>query len=222
MILYFTKRVEIFNSQCYNKKECHAIRGKAMIKTKQDLKRYLTQDAKALKVIGKKRPSLVGDEVWKYQILLRKREYYANMKKSKRLLRLPYFILLRYRFRKASIKLGFTIPLNVFGEGFSIAHYGTIVVNGSAKVGINCRIQEGVNIGATNGTSNAPVIGNNVFIGTGAKIIGGVKIADDVCIGANAVVVKSIDEPGTTWGGVPARKISNNSSRSNLSPYLFE
>ena len=125
-------------------------------------------------------------------------------------------------FHKYSVKLGFSIPLNVFGPGLSIAHYGTIVVSDAAKVGKNCRLQEGVNIGATNGSAKAPQIGNNVFIGTGAKIIGDITIADDVAIGANAVVVKSITETGVTYGGVPAKKISSNNSHSNLAPQLFE
>ena len=128
-----------------------------------------------------------------------------------------------YRFwlHNRSVKLGFSIPINVFGPGLSIAHYGTIVVSPAATVGKNCRIHEGVNIGATNGSSLAPRIGNNVFIGTGAKIIGDISIADDVAIGANAVVVRSITEKGVTYGGIPAKKISSNNSHANLSPSLF-
>ena len=133
-----------------------------------------------------------------------------------------HYVVNKFLFQKLSIKLGFSIPLNVFGPGLSIAHYGTIVVNSAAKVGKNCRIQEGVNIGSTNGSSGAPKIGDNVFIGTGSKIIGDIFIEDDVAIGANAVVVKSIIEKGVTYGGVPAKKISSNDSRSNLSPKLFE
>ena len=115
------------------------------------------------------------------------------------------------------LKLGFSIPLNVFGPGLSIAHYGTIVIAEGAKVGSNCRIHEGVTIGATNGTTNAAIIGDNVFIGTGAKIIGGVRISDNVQIAANAVVVKNIiSENGCTVGGVPARVISNSTSELNL------
>ena len=142
--------------------------------------------------------------------------------KTTKLLNAPSYVITKFRFKRLSMKLGFSIPLNVFEEGLSIAHYGTIVVNSKAKVGKNCRLQEGVNIGATNGSPNAPIIGNNVFIGTGAKIIGDITIADDVAIGANAVVVKSIEEAGVTYGGVPAKKISNNNSHSNLSPYLFK
>lgn len=52
-----------------------------------------------------------------------------------------------------------------------------------------------------------PIIGNNVDIGVGAKIIGPVRIADDIRIGANAVVVNSFDEPGITIVGVPAHAV---------------
>ena len=110
---------------------------------------------------------------------------------------------------------------NNIGKGFSIAHYGSIVISNNAIIGDNCRIHEGVCIGSTNGDSKAPSIGNNVFISTGVKILGNITIADDVAIGANAVVVKDIATPRTTWGGVPAKKISDNDSHSNLSKLLF-
>lgn len=71
-----------------------------------------------------------------------------------------------------SIKLGLSISNKTkIGKGFSIAHYGTIVINSNCTIGENCRIQEGVCIGATNGSKAAPIIGNNVYIATGAKII---------------------------------------------------
>jgi len=162
-----------------------------------------------------------GDEVWKFQRSLRVLEYYGTLHGVKKLLLLPVYVWVRVRYHRLSLKLGFSIPVNVFDEGLSIPHYGTIVVSKYAKAGRNCRIHEGVTIGATNGTRLAPRLGNNVFIGSGAKIMGGVSVADDVCIGANAVVTSSISEPGTTWGGIPARKISDNDSHSNLNPKLF-
>ena len=193
-----------------------------MITTKKDLKYYLEQDAIALHRSNKKRPNLFGDEIWKFQIVLRKTEYYTNAYRSSKKQYIFHFVWYKFLLHRYSIKLGFSIPTNVFGPGLSIAHYGTIVVNSAAKVGKNCRIHEGANIGATNGNSAAPQIGNNVFIGTGAKIIGNITIADDVAIGANAVVVKSITEKGCTYGGVPAKKISSNNSHSNLCSALFE
>ena len=192
-----------------------------MITSKKELKYYLSQDAIALKCENKRHPKIFGDEVWKFQITLRKTEYYNNLYRNSKKFYIFHLLFYRIKFHKLSVKLGFSIPLNVFGPGLSIAHYGTIVVNSAAKVGKNCRIQEGVNIGATSGSSKAPQIGDNVFIGTGAKIIGDISIADDVSIGANAVVVKSITESGVTFAGVPAKKISDNNSHSNLAPKLF-
>jgi serine O-acetyltransferase len=112
------------------------------------------------------------------------------------------WILAKYRFRKLSIKLGYSIPINVFDYGLSLPHYGTIVVSLKARVGTNCRIHVGVNIGAHR--DKAPRLGNNVYIGPGAIIFGGIEIADNVSIGANATVNKSITEPNTVVVGTPA------------------
>ena len=192
-----------------------------MILNKNDLKFYLKQDAIALRCENKKKPKFFGDEIWKFQRSLRKLEYYTNRSKSNKFLKI-LAIPTKLRFKRLSVKLGFSIPINTFGEGLSIAHYGCIVVNSKARIGKNCRIQEGVTIGATNGNSKAPIIGDNVFIGSGAKIIGDISIANDVAIGANAVVVKSINESAVTYAGIPAKKISENDSHSNLSPKLFD
>ena len=186
-----------------------------MIKTRKDLKDCLQADALA-SGRSSTRPALLGDEIWKFQISLRTLEYYGQAHSVNRLLCLPAQAVHRIRYHRLSVKLGYSIPLNVFGSGLSIPHRGTIVVAKSTRAGKNCRIHEGVTIGATNGSSIAAVLGDNVFLGAGAKIIGAVEIADDVAIGANAVVVHSIREPGTTWGGIPARKISEHSSRANL------
>lgn len=167
-------------------------------------------------------PRWLGDEIWKFQTALRTVEFTDSFHGIKKLLFLPIKAACRIRCHRLSIKLGFSIPPHVFAQGLSIPHYGTIVVSKHAKVGKNCRIHEGVNIGATNGSGKAPVLGDNIFIGSGAKLIGDIRIADDVCIGANAVVTKSISEPGTTWAGIPAKKISDHSSRMNLSSRLFE
>ena len=110
------------------------------------------------------------------------------------------------------MKTGINVPINVFGPGFSISHIGPMVINGFARVGKNCRVHPFVTIGMDGRNDSSAIIGDNVYLSAGCKIIGEVSIADDVCIGAGAVVTKSITEPHTTWGGVPARKISNNGS----------
>ena len=89
----------------------------------------------------------------------------------------------------------------------SIAHKGTIVTNGNARVGKNCRIHTCVNIGTLPGNSGlAPTIGDNVYICPGAKIYGKIKIAENIVIGANAVVGRSFEEPNICIAGAPAQK----------------
>lgn len=190
-----------------------------MITNKKELIEYLEADKIAL---GKcrKRPKIVGDEIWRFEILLRKAEYYHNCSQNIFGKFLSYFF--QYRLYKLRIKYGFSIPINTFGPGLSIAHIGTIVVNGNAKIGKNCRLQECTTIGATNGSDKAPILGDNIFIGSGARIIGEITIANDIAIGANALVNKTVEEEGITIAGVPAKKISNNSSRKNLNKNLFK
>ncbi|WP_316268044.1 serine acetyltransferase [Claveliimonas bilis] len=185
-----------------------------MIKTKQDLLYYLECDKVALKIPKKRRfPRPILDLVWNYEIIMRKAEYYGNVPGPfHRLLYLYYY----FRFKRIGIKLSISIGLNTFGPGLRIPHYGTIVVNGAAEIGENCCILECVNIGATNGSDRAPQIGNNVFIGSGAKIIGDIIVADGCTIGTGAVVVKSILKPNSTVVGVPATVINYKGSDENI------
>lgn len=139
--------------------------------------------------------------IWKYQKILRKEEYATS--NNKRI----YKYFLRIRRNRLGCKLGFFIPPNVFSEGLRIWHYGNIVVNGSCHVGKNCILHGDNCIGNNGDTENkCPIIGDNVDIGTGAKIIGDVIIGDNVIIGAGAVVVKSV-ESNETVGGVPAKSL---------------
>ncbi|MBD5449674.1 MAG: serine acetyltransferase [Lachnospiraceae bacterium] len=191
-----------------------------MIDSIDAYRRYLAQDRLALNRQRDRHPRLFGDEIWKFEILLRKVEYDINCRSG--LMALVVGRYHKFKFHRLSVRLGFTIPPNVFREGLSIPHYGTIVVHGNVKAGRNCRLQEGVTIGATDGSHEAAVIGDNCYFGSGAKVIGAVTIADDVVVGAGAVVTKDITEAGTTWAGVPARKISDNDSHSNLCRALFQ
>lgn len=184
-----------------------------MICSKQSYREYLEQDRIALH-IERKKPRMIGDEIWKFQIALRRYEYCLNVAGG--LLR-PLKLGMAYlRYHRLAVKLGLTIPPNVFDKGLAIAHSGAIVINNRASVGQCCRIHPGVTIGATNGINKAAQIGDNCYLGSGAKIIGDIQIADGVAIGANAVVVKSIHESNTTWAGVPAEKVSNNPSSINM------
>lgn len=190
-----------------------------MIEDRTELRKVLEHDALANNR-DRIKCRLFGDEIWKWIVCYRKMDYFSNAA-SINLIDKIEKVYVKYLFHKLSVLLGYSIPVGKVGSGLSIAHVGAIVINGNTTVGKNLRIHEGVTIGATNGSKNAPQLGDNVFIGTGAKIIGDLKIASDVAIGANAVVVKDINESGTTWGGIPARKLSNHNSHSNLCAKLF-
>ncbi len=181
-----------------------------MIKSIDDYKQYLLQDKKML---GRKtnKPKH-GDYIWKYEILLRKCELYYNCKKGfvNRLVYTYY----KYKRHKLGIMLGYSIPLNVFGPGLSIAHIGPIVINSGSVIGQNCRIHVCVNIGTEAGKTNqAPSIGDNCYIGPGAKIFGNITIGNNVAIGANAVVNKSFKIDNVSIAGVPAKVISQKGSK---------
>jgi serine O-acetyltransferase len=89
-----------------------------------------------------------------------------------------------------------------FGPGFVILHSTGVVINGKVRGGRNVFVEHGVTIGEEKG--KVPVLGNDVFIGAGAKIVGNVTIGDRVKIGANAVVVKDVPSDSTAVG-IPAR-----------------
>jgi serine O-acetyltransferase len=174
-----------------------------MILSKEDYRNYLEADRKSL---GKTKSikSFLFDDIWRFQRTLRRLEYLINCKRN------PLIIMFtKLYYRRQSIKLGFDIPYNVFGAGLSIAHYGQIIVNGGAKVGKNCRIHQGVTIGAAARTgSDAPEIGDNAFIGPGAVLLGKIIIADNIAVGANSVVIKSFPIGNITIGGIPGKIIS--------------
>lgn len=90
------------------------------------------------------------------------------------------------------------------GGGCKITHFGGIFINGRARIGKNVEIYQDVTLmikySRDGGEAGAPQIGNNVIIGAGAKIIGGVTIGNGAVIGANAVVTKDIPENAVAVG----------------------
>jgi serine O-acetyltransferase len=182
-----------------------------MIKSKSDYLFYLMSEKFALgindKFNGRIKRFFFPNYIYNFQKLMRKAEYYKNCKKG--FFNKLIFILTYKQYLNLSVKLGFSIPLNTFGPGLSIAHYGTIIINNAAKIGANCRLHAGVNIGASNGSKLAPIIGDNCYIAPGVKIFGNIRIANDTAIGANSVVNKSIEEAGTMIAGIPAKRIKS-------------
>lgn len=141
-----------------------------------------------------------GYYIKKYIRLLRAEERFTFEKPNK----LKSFW---YKARKNRLgsRLGFIISAGCFGEGLKLEHYGSVIVNPKSRIGRNCTIHGNCCIGSTGGyPDDSPVIGDNVDIGQFAQILGGIRIADNVRIGAGAVVVKDVLEPGVTVVGVPA------------------
>lgn len=181
-----------------------------MIKSRADYKKYLEADLYQSNMVNRKRIILrLTDHRYKFYKSLRKTEYYLNCKKNSLITKL---LLLRHK--RLCSKYLWSIPPNTFEQGLTIVHAGTIVVNGRAKIGKNCRIHIGVNIGyaPSHGKDGTPIIGDNVYIGPGAKIFGPIEIGDNVAIGANAVVNKSFRR-NCSIGGVPAKILSEKGSR---------
>lgn len=178
-----------------------------MITNKTELRKCLNDDYKALFL--NRRGGIIErikNPVLKFERHLRYCEYYRNTAKRSPYYN-PFYLFHKIRLHNLGIKLGFSIPENCFGYGLSIAHYGTIVVNPNVRVGSDCRIHTGVNIGANKDAFDVPVIGNHVYIGPGAKIFGKITIGNNVKIGANAVVLKDAPD-NAVLVGIPARNIS--------------
>jgi serine O-acetyltransferase len=106
---------------------------------------------------------------------------------------------------------GADIPLTAkFGGGLLLPHPNGIVIHPASQIGVNCTIYQQVTLGGRDDNHGAPVIGANVLIGTGAKILGSVTVGDGARIGANAVVLADVP-PRATAVGVPAKIISETS-----------
>lgn len=124
----------------------------------------------------------------------------------RRFLRAPFYALYRVAFVVVQMLTGIELPCEVRrGRRLKIEHHSGIVVNGDACLGDDVILRNGVTIGVrrTN-LPGSPIIGNRVDVGAGAKILGQIRIGDDVAIGANAVVL--CDVPSNSIAvGVPAR-----------------
>lgn len=168
---------------------------------------YLEADRIAL-TKDRSRPRLIGDDVWKFQRLLRKAEYINNCKKD--VLSKIYSRYLYFKWYKLCLKFGFYIPINVFGPGLSIAFYsGPIIVNPDVRAGSDIRISQCVTIGRAAKRKGVPRLGNHIFIGPGAVLVGPIEIADGIAIGANSYVNQSFKEPDITIAGAPAQKVAD-------------
>ena len=121
------------------------------------------------------------------------------------LLRKLMSLLYRMAFKSVQVITGIELPCEVeLGRNFVIDHSGGIVISGYARFGDDCRIRTGVVVGlARVDEPGAPVIGDRVDIGAGAKVLGRIRVGSDVLIGANAVVIRDVPDQSIA-AGVPA------------------
>ncbi|MDP4144418.1 MAG: serine O-acetyltransferase EpsC [Bacillota bacterium] len=122
---------------------------------------------------------------------------------------IKFFFLARLLSQFARFLTGIEIhPGAKIGKGLFIDHGMGVVIGETAEVGDNVTIYHGVTLGGTGKHKGKrhPTIGNNVLIGSGAKVLGPVTVGDNAKIGANAVILKDIPE-NCTAVGVPARII---------------
>lgn len=119
--------------------------------------------------------------------------------------------------RRLSWKLGFQFFENVLGAGVRIYAYGTIIINPGAKIGEYCTIYPGVTIGGR-AYDGCPTIGNNCFIGLGAKVLGKINVGNNVIIAPNAVVVKDVPDNAIV-AGIPAKIIKIGEPNHNKNHY---
>ncbi len=147
---------------------------------------------------------------YKYTVLMRTTGW-LKLKPVKAFGLYPFakWLLLRARY-----KYGFAIPEYMeIGPGLFLNRFGGFYFHGDTVLGSNVNITHGVVLGYMNrgARRGAPVIGDRSFLGSGAKVIGGIHVGAEAAIGANAVVTRDVPERGVV-GGIPAKLLSDQGS----------
>lgn len=192
-----------------------------MIKSKKDLHNLIEYEknsysnymfkSKIRKILAyiKEEPAY---EIMKWQILSRKTDYYKyRIDNNPSIIEKIMYIYYIKRRNHISKYLGLEIGTENIGKGLMIYHYaGGCVINGGSYIGENCHLHGNNCIGnAGPHDLRCPIIGDNVMLGVGSKVIGFVKVANNVKIAAGAVVVKDILEEGCTVAGIPAKIVKH-------------
>lgn len=183
-----------------------------MINTKQELYEFLEADKKALGITWRK-PRLFRDDIWKFQRLYRKAEFYWNNRDKSLYYRIKA-ILLMALYKQRCKNRCCEIPINCIGKGLVIWHGYNIIINDTAKIGDNFGISAQTCVGQRHGKT--PIIGNNVTMCIGSRVLGGVRICDNVTIGASALVLNDVENEYVTVGGQPARILKHHNSSKAL------
>jgi serine O-acetyltransferase len=131
---------------------------------------------------------------------------WVNVANPPWLIRIPLvvFCFLPNRFCEVFFAIGIS-PGASIGEGLYIGHVGGVIISQKAVIGRNCDISHRVTIGTSAmGREGAPVLGDNIYVGTGSTLVGKIKIGSGAKIAANTLVIDDVPE-GATIMGVPGR-----------------
>ncbi len=187
-----------------------------MIQNRNDLKMYMAEDTlinlgvKKLTIMQYIKYWFYGNESFRVVRLLRAlrhHEYYTNLCKSKK--SIFNNVLLRYytfKHHRLELKLDIKLGVNVLGYGVYIPHVGGGIIADCRGIGNYCKLNNGVVIGRNRTIDNSPLIGDNVDICVGSKIVRKVKIGNNVIIAPNTVVIDDIPD-NCMASGVPAKII---------------
>ncbi len=147
---------------------------------------------------------------YKYTVLMRT----TGWLKLKPAMAFGLYPLAKWLLLRARYKYGFAIPEYMeIGPGLFLNRFGGFYFHGDTVLGSNVNITHGVVLGYMNrgARRGAPVIGDRSFLGSGAKVIGGIQIGAEAAIGANAVVTRDVPAR-TVVGGIPAKPLSDQGS----------
>ncbi len=176
-----------------------SVTGQTRIASLRELRIFIAEDMR-VNHAGARPTILLRSPIVRWLLLLRIVEYLHS--RTHRYAWWPVMAAVRIYFHRLSVWLGFSIPPGTCGPGLCLPHYGPIIVNARARVGARGAMHPGVTIGASRG--KVPTIGNDVILDPGAKIFGGVTMADGSRAAANAVVTSDV-QSGEIAFGVPAR-----------------
>lgn len=185
-----------------------------MIQSKEDFREYRRMDD--ARYAKSKHPFLLwligGDEnshMRSYMRTLRCLEYYTNVKIH--LIGRVIRAFFEYRHRRNCMKYGVFIRPNSCGPGLRIVHIGGIHLN-CIRIGCNCTVTQGVVLGKKNTNENRPIVGDNVELTLGSKVIGCVTLGNHVIVAPNSVVIKDVPD-NCVVSGVPARIIKQDGKK---------